>query len=264
MRARDLQGLVTRGGLEDDVTLGFENRAGQPADAGLVLDEENRLRTARRERRVLAEPGSRGRAGRARKINPERRTAARLAFDRDVSVALLHDAVSGREPETSPLALLLGREEGLEGVAPDFIAHADPRVGDRESRVFARACARVARGEAGVEHRISGLDREGAALGHGVPRVDREVYEHLLELAGEGSGALAGAVDLAERGPEILVVRKLRLHQLRVAEDGREEVVEVMRDAAREAPDPFHLLGNVELGLELLALRQVPRVDDQP
>ncbi len=71
-------------------------------------------------------------------------------------------------------------------------------------------------------------------------------------------------VDLAERGPEILVVRKLRLHQLRVAEDGREEVVEVVRDAAREAADPFHLLGDAELGFELQAIRQVSCVDDQP
>ena len=91
-----------------------------------------------------------------------------------------------------------------------------------------------------------------------LPAAERE------QLAREGRGALAGVLDLAERGPEILVVRELRLHQLRVAEDDREEVVEVVRDAAREAADRFHLLGDAELGFELLVFRQVPRVDDQP
>ena len=37
-----------------------------------------------------------------------------------------------------------------------------------------------------------------------------------------------------------------------------------MHDASRETADPFHLLGDAELGFELRAIRQVTRVDDQP
>ena len=56
--------------------------------------------------------------------------------------------------------------------------------------------------------------------------------------------------DLPELGPEALVVSELRLHQLRVAENRGEEIVEVVRDTAGEAADPLHFLRLDELFFE--------------
>ena len=42
--------------------------------------------------------------------------------------------------------------------------------------------------------------------------------------------------------------------QLRIADDGREDVVEIVRDAAREGADGLHLLRLAQLPLELALL----------
>ena len=76
-----------------------------------------------------------------------------------------------------------------------------------------------------------------------LPAAERE------ELPGEGGRALAGETDLPELGPEALVL-ELRLHEIRVAENRGEEIVEVVRDTAREAADPLHLLRLYELFFE--------------
>ena len=73
---------------------------------------------------------------------------------------------------------------------------------------------------------------------------------------GEGGGALGRAlrggdvaVDLAEPA-----LAQSRLHQLERAHDAREQIVEVVRDAAGELPDRFHLLRLAQRLLGLLAL----------
>ena len=49
-----------------------------------------------------------------RQVDLEGRAVPRLALDRDVTAALLDDAVDGGQPEAGALARLLGREERLE------------------------------------------------------------------------------------------------------------------------------------------------------
>ena len=62
-----------------------------------------------------------------------------------------------------------------------------------------------------------------------------------------------GGFDHAQRALDVLHVARGLLHQLRVAENGLEEVVEVVGDAAGELAERGELLGLVEL-LLLLAL----------
>jgi len=50
-----------------------------------------------------------------------------------------------------------------------------------------------------VEHRSAGLDRHGAAVGHGVPRIDDEVDEDLVKLAGVGAQLAGGWVELDDQ-----------------------------------------------------------------
>src|SRR3972149_585884 len=61
-------------------------------------------------RRRRAGPGPTG----PRQVDLEGRAVAGLAVDPDVALALLHDAVDGREAEAGALRLALRREEGLE------------------------------------------------------------------------------------------------------------------------------------------------------
>ena len=53
-------------------------------------------------------------------------------------------------------------------------------------------------------------------------------------------------------------------HELRVAEDGLEQVVEVVRDAARDLPERGELLGLVHLGLELALRGHVADDGEEP
>src|ERR1019366_5017929 len=68
LRARDLKRHVTGSSLENDVALRLENRQREPAYAGLVLDEKDRLGADRRERRARGAPRSDYRALDARKV----------------------------------------------------------------------------------------------------------------------------------------------------------------------------------------------------
>ncbi len=170
----------------------------------------------------------------------------------------------------------------------------------------------VAPGVGLVELHVRGLDGEPAALRHRVARVDDQVDDHLLELAGvrlhavqarrrhhrqldvladqpaqhrlhgghhrvqvehlglqhllaaegqelpgERGGAVRGRAH--ERGVAVDRVLRPQPRQdhLGAPRDDGEQVVEVVRDAAREPADRLHLLGLAELLLELAPLRDV-------
>ena len=73
---------------------------------------------------------------------------------------------------------------------------------------------RVPGGELGVHLDVPGPDGERSALGHGVPGVDAEVHQHLLQL-----GRVAGD------GPQLLGELGLQLHRL--ADDPAEQALHV-------------------------------------
>ena len=77
------------------------------------------------------------------------------------------------------------------------------------------------------------------------------------ELPGQRRAALGGVADAAEVLVRRVVAFELGAGHLDVAEDGRQQVVEVVGDAAGEAADALHLLGLQELRFEPLALGDV-------
>ena len=169
-----------------------------------------------------------------------------------------------------------------------------------------------------IELHVLRFNRELAAVGHGVPRVDGEVQDDLFQLArigldGHEIGCQPGAQlhILPEKPPQQLVhvgdhlvgiqrrrgddllaaegqelageVRRPQRglpdlleffarwntwcqavqHEVGGAEDGREQVVEVVGHSPREPADRLHLLRLVELLFQLLALRDVePGAED--
>ena len=101
---------------------------------------------------------------------------------------------------------------------------------------------------------------------HHAVEIQHARFEDLLaaegqQLPGQSRGALSGLVDLHEAGPQRIARAQLAEQQLAVAVDHRQQVVEVVRHAARQPPDRFHLLRLLELGFQRLALGNVMRDD---
>ena len=92
--------------------------------------------------------------------------------------------------------------------------------------------------------------------------VERDRLQHLLaaerqQLPRQRGGAIGGVQDLVDlRGHRRIVLDAMR-HQLGVAANRGQQVVEVVRDAAGEAADRFHLLRLAQLILELHAIADV-------
>ncbi len=101
-------------------------------------------------------------------------------------------------------------------------------------------------------------------------QVDDPRLQHLLpaerqQLPREADGARSAAFqDLGEQLAVRIAGVEAIEHQLAVAVDHREQVVEVVRDAAGQPADRFHLLRLTELLLQPLQLRHVARHADQP
>ncbi len=98
---------------------------------------------------------------------------------------------------------------------------------------------------------------------HGLVQVEHLGGDGLLagkgqQLPGEVGGALGGLADLLQVGMERLRRVHLLQGQLRVAEDHRQHVVEVVGHAAGQPAHRFHLLGLAQLRLQLLPLRLGP------
>jgi len=93
-------------------------------------------------------------------------------------------------------------KEGLEDPGPCVRVHARSGVGDPQHHVRAADLSRVLRGVPLVEVDGGRLDRDPSAVRHGIPGVDDEIDDHLLDLAPIGldeTGILGGREDELER-----------------------------------------------------------------
>src|SRR5207247_9935036 len=75
--------------------------------------------------------------------------------------------------------------------------------------------------------------------------------------SGQYRGALTRLEDLLQVLPERVAGADVFEHQLRVADDRGEQIVEVVSDPAREPPDSLHFLSSEQLILRVLQLRDV-------
>ena len=81
----------------------------------------------------------------------------------------------------SPLGLVV--KNGSNARAAVGAIHPDAGVADAQPDVAARVHVRPGARVGGVDVDVLGVERQRAAVGHRVARVDREVEQHLLELA---------------------------------------------------------------------------------
>src|SRR5581483_3305607 len=185
----------------------------------VVFYQEDRLTTAGGRRRVGGRVTGRRAGTRRRQVHPEGRPLPRLAGHFDVAAALLDDAVDGGQPQPGPRPRRLGGEEGLEDVRQGVGVHAAARVADGEQ--YGGGC-RAGRSSSPVraDRGVRRLQGQGATLRHRVPRVDGQVEDHLLKLAGVGldRGQVRGQGELqldilADHAPQ---------HAVHVLDDGVE------------------------------------------
>ena len=97
------------------------------------------------------------------------------------------------------------------------------------------------------QHRLDLAERDVEVDDLGLQHLAAAERQHLL---GEVGGAHRGAGDLLGVGAALVLRIERVQHDLGVADDRREQVVEVVRDAAREAADRFHLLRVAQLLFE--------------
>jgi hypothetical protein len=135
---RESQGVLPVDRLQHGVALCLEHAVGQPANAVLVLDQQDRLAM----RRTRATLGARLRCRlyftRDGQIDAEGRSAARHAVDGDHTIGLLHDAVDCRETEAGAAPRLLRGEKRLEGARHGLRGHPHPRVADAQQHCGTR------------------------------------------------------------------------------------------------------------------------------
>src|SRR5690606_1938496 len=92
------------------------------------------------------------------------------------------DAIHGRQPQTG--AFRLRGEEGLEDLELCFRAHAGAGVTDGDLHVLTWCEIEAACGVDLVQVHGGGGDRDAARAAYRVTRIDDEVHDDLLELAG--------------------------------------------------------------------------------
>ena len=104
-------------------------------------------------------------------------------------------------------------------------------------------------------------------VAHDEVQIEHARLEHLLAAEGEQlprqrRRALGGLANLRHVLMQNMIRRKLLQGHIAVAENRREDVVEIMRHAAGQLPDGLHFLRLLKLFLQFLALRHIARIED--
>src|SRR5437016_5327491 len=97
-------------------------------------------------------------------------------MNNDISAALLHNAIDGRESKTR--AIFLGGEKRFKDAGLGFGIHAGARVLNGEQNILSCRQFKVSAGTGVVLH----PDVENAAVGHGITSVGGEIENYLLNL----------------------------------------------------------------------------------
>src|SRR5262245_11480764 len=134
---------------------------------------------------------------------------AYCAFNCDEAPRLLNGAIDGREAKPRAFTLFLGCEEGLHGAFAYFWGHPLSRVADGQPDEVTGPRVGNACRSMGIKRDVAGFDREHAALGHSVPRVDCQIEDCIIDIAdiGQSRAQIRRALQsdgylIAERSPQ--------------------------------------------------------------
>src|SRR4029077_7684183 len=139
-----------------------------------------------------------GRSGRlleAWQVNFEDASLRDLAVDPDVATALLYNSVDGCQSQAGALTEFFGGEKRLKNPQLRLAIHSAAGIRDRQHHIAARHRLRMLFSITFVNFDIACLDGDAPALGHGVPRVHRQVQEYLFNLSGVGFDSAKGRIE---------------------------------------------------------------------
>jgi hypothetical protein len=119
-----------------------------------------------------------------RHIEFDRGASFDLAIDRDVTIGLLDEPVVHAQAKAAALAHVLSGEERLEHFLQNFGRHSESGVVDGDFYIVAGRDVLVLIRIRPVQRDVGGLDRQRAALRHGVAGIDRQIGQGILELMG--------------------------------------------------------------------------------
>ena len=236
-RIGEAQRLIATGGFEDVVPAGTESVGGEAANGILVFHHEH-------GEAPLALGQIEGREGnlfcRALSTwqkNLEAASLSRFAVHADRAAALFDDTVDGGQSEPGSVAAGFGGEERLEEMLDGFFVHAGAGIGHGQLHIGAGLATR--RRVLSVEAGVGGAEEEPAAVRHGITRVDRQVEQHLVHLAGIGHDQIERRIEVGLE-QDILADEPLQ-HALRAGDQGVE--FEWARLADLAAAEGEQLLG---------------------
>src|SRR5271170_5603692 len=107
----------------------------------------------------------------------------RFAGDVNPSAMLLNNPIHGGKPEARALAEIFRGEERFKDMAQRFGAHAHASVGDCNHSVAACGANSISSDILALALNGASFNAEPSTVWHGVVRVDRQVHQHLVELA---------------------------------------------------------------------------------
>src|SRR5260370_6768253 len=295
------------------VTLRRQHRADKVSHCGVVLHQQNRLRTLLSMLLRFLRYDSLRRLRHLRQINLEGGAFPHFAICPDVPAALFQHTVDHRQSQSRSMAGPFGSEKRFKDARQYRCVHAHPRVGNDKQGVRPGRGSHVEPHKIIVQLDVLGFQRESSALGHRVARVDAEIHQHLFELsgicsyrrqslrqrhfdldvfsndplqhlqevsndvvqiqdaqlkhllpaesqhlAGQGRPTFSGHVDLLRGSVIFRNARKLFCEVAAIAQDDRQQIIEIVRDSTCQRPDGFHFLRLPELLLQFSPLCQIP------
>ena len=170
--------------VRDPVIQFLEHRSAEVQNGGLVLHEQYGFPVGADRLCGIFHANLCYLASVTRQKYLEGRSFARFAVHVDKAQVLFDDAVYCGQPEAGSPAHALGCEERLEEVLDDFFFHAVTVVADGQHDVFAGQDVRMIGAVRFIESDIPCLDGDFADSGNGVPGVNAQVSEKLIDLAG--------------------------------------------------------------------------------
>jgi len=152
---------------------------------------------------------------RPRQANVDYGALAEFAPDVDPAAMLLHDPIDHRQPQAG--AVLLGGEKGFIEMLDRLRPHPLASVLDRQTHKVPGARVRVPGALCRIDVCLACADHQPPAVRHRVPRVHRQVHDHLLHLPGV-------RLDAAQKGVHVgdhldVLADQTPQHPLRVADD---------------------------------------------
>ena len=177
---RKLDGFVSGSGNQDVVSGAGEDFLNKHANRGIILHHQNRFIPPRRTLRRFCQRRFRP-VTILRKEYLASGPTSWLAFQPNVSTALLDNSVCSGKSQARSLAMGLGCKKWLEhsllylgGNTASFIFHGEHGIPARRDAVNGRRRF--------VQFCVGQIDREGPAAWHGFPRIGDDVQDSLLHL----------------------------------------------------------------------------------